>query len=153
MSRCTKLGDLENKEWFVALNWETQHTNCTKRRDSLEGQWLASLLISYNVTFPASRQFARDARVIANAADPFDTPRQVVVRELIYCIKRVPQPQIITDRLSPFANNLRLYTWKSFRNSAGTMTWIRNVSSSPTTFHCSKAGFWKTIGVRDPRRT
>ena len=29
LSRCTKLGDLENKEWFVALNWETQHTNCT----------------------------------------------------------------------------------------------------------------------------
>ena len=29
LSRCTKLGDLENKEWFVALNWETPHTNCT----------------------------------------------------------------------------------------------------------------------------
>ena len=26
---CTKLGDLENKEWFVALNLETQLTNCT----------------------------------------------------------------------------------------------------------------------------
>ena len=56
MSRCTKLGDLENKEWFVALNWETQHTNCTKRRDSLEGQWLASLLISYNVTASMRRK-------------------------------------------------------------------------------------------------
>src|ERR1700726_1451413 len=29
LSRCTKLRDLENKEWFVALNWETRHTNCT----------------------------------------------------------------------------------------------------------------------------
>ncbi len=29
VSRCTKLGDLENKEWFVALNLETQLTNCT----------------------------------------------------------------------------------------------------------------------------
>jgi hypothetical protein len=51
-------------------------------------------------------RFARNARVIAKAADPFDTPRQVVVRELIYCINRVPHPQIITDRLSPFANNV-----------------------------------------------
>jgi hypothetical protein len=29
LSRCTKLGDLENKEWFVALDWETPLTNCT----------------------------------------------------------------------------------------------------------------------------
>lgn len=29
VSRCTKLGDLENKEWFVVVNWETQHTHCT----------------------------------------------------------------------------------------------------------------------------
>src|ERR1700730_11299355 len=29
LSRCTKLGDLEDMEWFVALNWETQQTNCT----------------------------------------------------------------------------------------------------------------------------
>jgi hypothetical protein len=43
-------------------------------------------------------RFARNARVIAKAADPFDTPKQVVVRELIYCINRV--------RLSPFANNV-----------------------------------------------
>ena len=28
LSHCTKLGDLENKEWFVALKWETQHRNC-----------------------------------------------------------------------------------------------------------------------------
>jgi hypothetical protein len=28
LSRCTKLGDLENKEWIVALNLETQHRNC-----------------------------------------------------------------------------------------------------------------------------
>ena len=28
MSRCTKLGDLENNEWIVALKWETQHRNC-----------------------------------------------------------------------------------------------------------------------------
>jgi hypothetical protein len=41
-------------------------------------------------------RFARNARVIANAANPFDTPRQVVVRELIYCINRIPHPQIIT---------------------------------------------------------
>ena len=54
-------------------------------------------------------RFARNALVIANAAGPFDTPRQVVVRELIYCINRIPHPQIITARLSPFANNLRLY--------------------------------------------
>jgi ABC-type glycerol-3-phosphate transport system permease component len=25
---CTKLGDLENMDRFVALNWETQQTNC-----------------------------------------------------------------------------------------------------------------------------
>ena len=25
LSRCTKLGDLENNEWIVALKWETQH--------------------------------------------------------------------------------------------------------------------------------
>ena len=29
VSRCTKLGDLENKDRFVALNWETEQTNCT----------------------------------------------------------------------------------------------------------------------------
>jgi hypothetical protein len=29
LSRCTKLGDLENKDRVVALNWETQQTNCT----------------------------------------------------------------------------------------------------------------------------
>ena len=28
LSRCTKLGDLENNEWIVALKWETQHRNC-----------------------------------------------------------------------------------------------------------------------------
>jgi hypothetical protein len=28
VSRCTKLGDLENNEWIVALKWETQHRNC-----------------------------------------------------------------------------------------------------------------------------
>ena len=32
--------------------------------------------------------------------------RQVVLRELIYGINRVPHPQMITDRLSPFANNV-----------------------------------------------
>ena len=29
VSRCTKLGDLESMDRFVALNWETQQTNCT----------------------------------------------------------------------------------------------------------------------------
>ena len=29
LSRCTKLGDLENMDRFVALNWETQQKNCT----------------------------------------------------------------------------------------------------------------------------
>ena len=28
LSRCTKLGDLENNEWIVALKWETQQRNC-----------------------------------------------------------------------------------------------------------------------------
>jgi hypothetical protein len=34
-------------------------------------------------------RFARNARVIADDDDPFNTPRQAVVRELIYCINRV----------------------------------------------------------------
>jgi hypothetical protein len=68
-------------EWVRLPKWELRHANIDPR-------------------------FARNARVIAKTADPFNTPRQVVVRELIYCINRAPNQQIITDRLSPFANNV-----------------------------------------------
>src|SRR5438105_12799800 len=40
---------------------------------------------------------AGNARIVANAADPFDTPEQIVIRERINCVKSLAHWQIITE--------------------------------------------------------
>jgi hypothetical protein len=40
---------------------------------------------------------AGNARLVANAADPFDTPEQIVIRERINCVKSLAHWQIITE--------------------------------------------------------
>src|SRR5260370_42274486 len=38
-----------------------------------------------------------DARIVANAADPFDTPEQIVIRERINCVKSLAHWKILTE--------------------------------------------------------
>src|ERR1700688_2697208 len=40
---------------------------------------------------------AGNARIVANAADPFDTPEQIVIRERINCVNSLAHWQIITE--------------------------------------------------------
>src|SRR5258707_12596938 len=40
---------------------------------------------------------AGNARIVANAADPFDTPEQIVIRERINCVNSLAYWQIITE--------------------------------------------------------
>src|SRR5258707_12804809 len=40
---------------------------------------------------------AGNARIVANAADPFDTPEQIVIRERINCVNSLAHWQIITQ--------------------------------------------------------
>ena len=74
---------------------------CSSRRgraDSVVAGFIAPALEERDLALSGSKRelrqanidsrFARNARVIADD-DPFNTPRQVVVRELIYCINRV----------------------------------------------------------------
>lgn len=40
-------------------------------------------------------RFAWNARVVTNAANPFDTPEQVVIRKLVYRIDGIPHSQMV----------------------------------------------------------
>ena len=40
---------------------------------------------------------AGNARIVANAADPFDAPEQIVIRERINCVNSLAHWQIITE--------------------------------------------------------
>src|SRR5271165_6207781 len=40
---------------------------------------------------------AGNARIVANATDPFDTPEQIVIRERINCVNSLSHWQIITE--------------------------------------------------------
>src|SRR5258705_6496103 len=40
---------------------------------------------------------AGSARIVPNAADPFDTPEQIVIRERINCVNSLAHWQIITE--------------------------------------------------------
>src|SRR5271167_3975778 len=52
---------------------------------------------------------ARHARVVANATDPFDTPKRVIVRKVVNPIDGLSHSKSITDRRTSFANNFRTY--------------------------------------------
>jgi hypothetical protein len=84
----------------VALLGEEHKIHCDNAKD-FRGTVIGRACRDHNITVARQAnidsRFARNARVIAKAADPFDTLRQVVVRELICCINRVPHPQIKSD--------------------------------------------------------
>ena len=49
---------------------------------------------------------ARHARVVANATDPFDTLKRVIVRKVVNPIDGLSHSKSITDRRTPFANSV-----------------------------------------------
>jgi hypothetical protein len=72
---------------------------------------------------------AGNARIVANAAEPFDPPEQIVIRESIDCVNRLAHWQIITKSegieesrgrsrsQTPFANSIATFAFISARSA------------------------------------
>jgi hypothetical protein len=58
---------------------------------------------------------AGNARIVANAADPFDTPEQIVIRERINCVNSLAHWQISLSKL--FANSIATFAFISARSA------------------------------------
>ena len=67
---------------------------------------------------------AGNARIVANAAEPFDPPEQIVIRESIDCVNRLAHWQIITksEGIEEFRGRSRSQT--PFANSIATFAFI-----------------------------
>jgi hypothetical protein len=67
---------------------------------------------------------AGNARIVANAAEPFDPPEQIVIRESIDCVNRLAHWQIITksEGIEEFRGRSRSQTL--FANSIATFAFI-----------------------------
>ena len=81
-------------------------------------------------------------RIVANAADPFDTPEQIVIRERINCVNSLAHWQIITEsesikeprgrsrsqsysQIALLHSHLFLHEQLTFADISGTDTWRR----------------------------
>ena len=53
----------------------------------------------------------RNVRVVTNARDPLDSPKQVVVRKFVNCIDDLSHSKIITDSNCSFANSVRPFAF------------------------------------------
>src|SRR5271165_1007506 len=80
-----------------------QQTNTDLRRSLLDLRGTRSCAERVLLAFGELRQTNIDlglggnARIVANAADPFDTPEQIVIRERINCVNSLAHWQIITE--------------------------------------------------------
>src|SRR4029077_6039773 len=80
-----------------------QQTNTDLHRSLLDLRGTRSCAERVLLAFGELRQtnidlgLAGNARIVANAADPFDTPEQIVIRERINCVKSLAHWQIITE--------------------------------------------------------
>src|SRR5271167_4839890 len=80
-----------------------KHANCwTSRLKS--ARILALDEVNFTEVGTAAKQkrfldlrLAGNARIVANAADPFDTPEQIDIRERINCVNSLAHWQIITE--------------------------------------------------------
>ena len=66
---------------------------------------------------------AGNARIVANAAHPFDTPEQIVIRERINCVNSLAHSQIITESES-IKEPRQISLSKQFANSIATFAFI-----------------------------
>src|ERR1700704_5812884 len=80
-----------------------QQTNTDLHRSLLDLRGTRSCPGRFLLAFGDLRQtnidlgLAGNARIVANAADPFDTPEQIVIRERINCVNSLAHWQIITE--------------------------------------------------------
>jgi hypothetical protein len=80
-----------------------QQTNTDLHRSLLDLRGTRSCAERVLLAFGELRQtnidlgLAGNARIVANAADPFDTPEQIVIRERINCVNSLAHWQIITE--------------------------------------------------------
>src|SRR5271165_3921790 len=80
-----------------------QQTNTDLRRSLLDLRGTRSCAERILLAFGELRQtnidlgLAGNARIVANAADPFDTPEQIVIRERINCVNSLAHWQITTE--------------------------------------------------------
>jgi hypothetical protein len=80
-----------------------QQTNTDLHRSLLDLRGTRSCAEWVLLAFGELRQtnidlgLAGNARIVANAADPFDTPEQIVIRERINCVNSLAHWQIITE--------------------------------------------------------
>ena len=80
-----------------------QQTNTDLHRSLLDLRGTRSCAERVLLAFGELRQtnidlgLAGNARIVANAADPFDTPEQIVIREPINCVNSLAHWQIITE--------------------------------------------------------
>src|ERR1700758_3730030 len=80
-----------------------QQTNTDVHRSLLDLRGTRSCAQWVLLAFGELRQtnidlgLAGTARIVANAADPFDTPEQIVIRERINCVNSLAHWQIITE--------------------------------------------------------
>ena len=80
-----------------------QQTNTDLHRSLLDLRGTRSCAERVLLAFGEPRQtnidlgLAGNARIVANAADPFDTPEQIVIRERINCVNSLAHWQIITE--------------------------------------------------------
>jgi hypothetical protein len=80
-----------------------QQTNTDLHRSLLDLRGTRSCAERVLLAFGELRQtnidlgLAGNARIVANAADPFDTPEQIVIRERINCVNSLAHLQITTE--------------------------------------------------------
>src|SRR6202035_5823361 len=107
-----------------------QQTNTDLHRSLLDLRGTRSCAERVLLAFGELRQtnidlgLAGNARIVANAANPFDTPEQIVIRERINCVNSLAHWQIITesesikDSLSKlFANSIATFAFISARSA------------------------------------
>ena len=107
-----------------------QQTNTDLHRSLLDLRATRSCAERVLLAFGELRQtnidlgLAGNARIVANAADPFDTPEQIVIRERINCVKSLAHWQIITESKSIKEPRGRSRSQKLFANSIATFAFI-----------------------------
>src|SRR6202022_3858991 len=130
-----------------------QQTNTDLHRSLLDLRGTRSCAERVLLAFGELRQtnidlgLAGNARIVANAADPFDTPEQIVIRERINCVNSLAHWQIITEsesikeprgrsrsqsysQIALLHSHLFLHDQLTFADISGTDTWT-NTSKRP----------------------
>ena len=125
-----------------------QQTNTDLHRSLLDLRGTRSCAERVLLAFGELRQtnidlgLAGNARIVANAADPFDTPELIVIRERINCVNSLAHWQIITEsesikeprgrsrsqsysQIALLHSHLFLHDQLTFADISGTDSWLR----------------------------